>query len=114
MRPGTFDWPAQYAGDTADTIGFTVVQDDIPVVLTGAQIRMQVRASVGSAPILDLSIAGGQIAIVDGGNGIFRVGNYLNPATPGSYIYDLEVSFPDGRVKTYFRGSYVIESEVTR
>lgn len=114
MRPGTFDWPAQYAGDTADTIGFTMVQGGVPVVITGAQIRMQVRQNAQADPVLDLSTAGGEIAILDGENGTFRVGNYRNPSSAGSFVYDVEVTFPDGRVKTYFRGSYVIEGEVTR
>lgn len=115
MRPGTFDWPPQYAGDTVRPYQFLILENDEPVAITGCTIRMQVRASQSEAPILDLSSAvGASIVITDGPNGAFRVGNFRNPQTCGSFTYDLEVTFPDGRVQTYFRGSYVIEGDITR
>jgi len=115
MRPGTFDWPVQYAGDTARPLSFTILEGGEPVDITGCQIRMQVRSCLGEDPILDLSVSDGlSIAITDATNGRMRVGNYPNPQVSGAFVYDLEVTFPDGRVQTFFRGSYVIEGDVTR
>lgn len=116
MRPGTFDWPAQYAGDTARPLSFTIIEGGEPVDISNCQIKMQVRSCrAGELPILDLSSQDGvSIAITDGPNGMFRVGNYLNPVVSGAFIYDLQMTFPDGRVHTYFRGSYVIDGDVTQ
>lgn len=115
MRPGTFDWPVQYAGDTARPLSFSILEGGDPVNITGCTVRMQVRSCPGEEPILDLSSDDGlSIAITDGPGGQLRVGNYANPQVNDAFIYDLEVTFPDGRVQTFFRGSYVIEGDVTR
>ena len=115
MRPGTFDWPPQYSGDTVSQYQFLILENGEPVSITGSTIKMQVRASRSEPPILDLSTADGvSIVITDGPNGTLRVGNFRNPEVSGAFSYDLEVTFPDGRVKTYFRGSYVIDGDITR
>lgn len=114
MRPGLFDWPPQYAGDTADTISFTVERNGEAVDLTGSSIRMQVRECVRHVPILSLSTDDGvSIVVTDGPSGKFRVGQYKIPTASGSYQYDVEVTFPDGVVKTYLKGNYVIDGEIT-
>ena len=115
MLPGTFDWPAQYAGDTAGAQSFNISRNGIPINLTGAVVRMQVRECGRPIPVLDLASNDGvSIVITDAESGMFRVGYYRNPPAPGSYVYDLEVTFPDGSVKTYLRGSYTIAGEVTQ
>jgi len=116
MRPGIFDWPAQYAGDTAGSQSFTITRNELPIDLTGAVVRMQVRECGRPIPILSLSSAAGGtgIVIVDAPNGMIRVGYFRNPPAPGAYVYDLEVTFADGTVKTYLRGSYTIDGEVTQ
>lgn len=114
MRPGLYDWPPQYAGDTADALSFTIQRNSVAVDLTDASIKMQVRACAGQLPILDLSTTDGtSIVITDAINGIFRVGYHPVPTMAGAYQYDVQVTFPTGDVKTYFKGSYVIEGEVT-
>lgn len=115
MRPGTFNWPVQYAGDTARPWQFTIKEGEDTVDITDCQIKMQVRGCDGKPPILDLSTDDGlSIAITDAPNGMFRVGHFQNPSLPGAYSYDLQVSFPDGRVQTFLRGHYIIEGEVTK
>lgn len=114
MLPGLFDWPAQYAGDTAGAQSFTIMRNGLPINLTDAVVRMQVRECGRPVPILDLTSEDGQsIVITDALAGKLRIGYYRNPPAPGSYVYDLEVTFPDGQVKTYLKGSYTIEGEVT-
>lgn len=115
MLPKTFDWPAQYAGDTASTVNLIILDGEVPVDISGSLIEMQVRPASGKAPVLELSTADGlSIAITDGPNGMFRVGLHQNPETAGAFIYDIQVTFVTGRVQTYFRGSYLIEDDVTR
>lgn len=115
MRPGLYDWPPQYAGDTGDTMAFVVLANDIPTDLTGATIKMQVRDCVSRAPVLDLSSAiGAAIVITDPTNGKFRVGYYQVPDLPGAFRYDLEITSSAGAVKTYLQGSFIIEGDVTK
>lgn len=115
MTPGCFDWPAQYAGDTAELQEIQIVEDGFPVDLTGATVRMQVRQGPGQ-PILisNTSVASSGIVISDATEGTFKVGGYENPDIEAALIYDIEVEFSNGDIRTYLTGSYLIYAQVTK
>ena len=113
--PGCFDWPDQYAGDTAPWQQFTLSENGAPIVLTDATIKMQVRIRTQTTPIIDnTSVASAGIEITDAANGVFRVGGYTNPDMNVVGEYDIEVTFPSGEVKTYLKGDYPISKQVTK
>jgi hypothetical protein len=115
MTPGCFDWPAQYAGDTSDFEQISLTRSSGPISLVGATIQMQVRKRRGQTPLLDLtSVASAGIEITDAANGVFRVGGYANPDIEALLIYDLQVTFSDGTIKTYLEGAYPIYGQVTK
>jgi uncharacterized membrane protein YkoI len=88
--------------------------------LTGAEIRMQARASASDkTAVLDLSsqsITGDNIEfdVAD-----CRVTVNVSDATmasikPGDYVYDIECTFADGKKKKLVKGSLSVEAEVTK
>lgn len=115
MIPGCFDWPEQYAGDTAEWLNFTLHQDGEPISLVDADIRMQVRHRAGKPPVISISSIGSDgIEISEPIDGVFRVGGYVNPDIHAALIYDIEVTFPSGEVRTFLRGNYCIYGQVTK
>lgn len=115
MTPGCFDWPAQYAGDTAGWREIQLSDGDTPLSLVGATIQMQVRRARGQTPVLDLTSVGSDgIVITDAANGVFRVGGYATPDIEAMLIYDLQITFSDGTIRTLLAGSYPIYGQVTK
>lgn len=115
MIPGCFDWPEQYAGDTAPWQKFTLREKGEPISLVDAVIVMQVRKHPKKAPILEnTSVASAGIEILDAAGGVFRVGGYENPDVNDVYVYDIQITFPSGEVKTPLRGQYPIVGQVTK
>jgi hypothetical protein len=113
--PGCFDWPAQYAGDTAPWQQFSLKLGGTPIDLTGATVSMQVRKRGNLPPIIDLSSSGGTgILITDAAGGVFRIGGFLNPNTNIVARYDIQVTFPSGDIRTFLSGSYEIHQQVTQ
>lgn len=112
--PGAFDWPEQYAGDTAPEQIFKLQMDGAPISLVGATVKMQARKPCGTI-VLDLTSATDiGITITDASGGEFCIGGYLNPDVEAALSYDIEVTFPTGRVTTYLKGIYPIYGQVTK
>jgi hypothetical protein len=90
--------------------------EGLPVDLTGATAKMQMRPSAGSEVlVLELSSANGRIVVDPAGKINLLVSaedTALLPAKSG--VYDLEVTRTSGVVKKLIRGSYLVTPEVTR
>lgn len=100
-------------GDTWDGMVVTVQSNGSPVDLTDAAIRMQVRKGRDATPIVDVQVGSG-IIIDDAVNGVFRISPViLSGSECGNYGYDVEITFPDGRVKTWLRGTIVLLKDYT-
>ncbi len=114
MTPGCFNWPAQYASDTAEIQSIQILEDDDPVNLTGATVTMQARRGPGKPVLIDLtSVANAGIEITDATDGTFLVGGYENPDIEATLRYDLQVTFSNGDIRTYISGVYPIYAQVT-
>lgn len=115
MTPGCFDWPTQYAGDTARYHEFVVKEGGEAVDLTGATITMQARRGRGQAALVDLtSVASAGIEITDATAGTFTIGGYSIPDIASAVLtYDVQVTFADGSKRTYIAGSYPVQGQVT-
>lgn len=85
-----------------------------PVDLTGATARMQIRAQVGGAVLLELTTANGGLALTGPGT-ITRTLSAAQTAalTWGEAVYDLEVEYADGTVQRYLQGDVTVSREVT-
>lgn len=85
-----------------------------PVDLTGATARMQIRAQVGGAVLLELTTANGGLALTGPGT-ITRSLSAAQTAalTWTEAVYDLEVEYADGTVQRYLQGDVTVSREVT-
>jgi hypothetical protein len=93
---------------------FAILADVTPVDLSGSTILIQVRPTPTSASVeLTLSTANSSISI----GGVDRNQITLNKkveVTAGSYVYDMNVTFPSGEVKTYIWGNFIVQEDITK
>lgn len=85
-----------------------------PVDLAGATARMQIRAGVGGALLLELNTENGGLAITGPGT----LTRTMSAATTAALawteaVYDLEVEYADGTVQRYLQGRVTVSREVT-
>jgi hypothetical protein len=112
MKPATYNMPNHYKGDTFNAITFTIKEDAVAVDLTGAAIKMDFRkVSATGDPQQSMSIGSG-ITIVNDVGGIFKLDSFINNWAAQTYVYDAEITFADGSIKTYFKGSLKVEQDV--
>lgn len=102
-------------GDTFDQVPFSILLNNVPINLTGAVIRMQLRSECGGLVALSLtSVANAGITITNAIGGLFKINKQIIDIPAGNYSYDLEIHFSDGTVKTWLSGSFLIECDITR
>ena len=102
-------------GDTFDEVSFELLLNSDPYSLEDAVIRMQLRKEYGGIPFLSLtSVANAGITITDDVNGLFKINEQIIDICAFNYLYDIEIEFGDGSVKTYISGNFLIKSDVTR
>ena len=93
---------------------FAILADVTPVDLSGSTILIQVRPTPTSASVeLTLSTANSSISI----GGVDRNQITLNKkveVAAGSYVYDMNVTFPSGEVKTYIWGNFIVQEDITK
>ena len=80
------------------------------VNLTAATIRMQIYD--GTTVVKTITSSSG-ITVTSAANGEFNITDFI-PTTSGQFVYDLQVTFASGVVKTYFRGNWLVVDDVTQ
>lgn len=107
---GTYDFEDTLKNDTILERTFTVTKTvegvTNPVDLSDATIKAFFSSSVHR---VKLSSEGEtpEIEITDGANGVFKI-NPFKIDKIGDYEYDIEITFPDGTVRTWIKGSISI------
>lgn len=102
-------------GDTFEEVPFAIVKNNVVLSLTGAVIRMQLRAECGGLIALNLtSVASAGITITNAAGGLFKINKQIINIASGMYEYDLQITFADGSVKTWLSGNFLIECDITR
>lgn len=93
---------------------FAILADTTPVDLTGCTIVIQVRPSASSSDVaLELSTTEGTISI--GGVDTNQITlNKIVDVAAGSYVYDMNVEFQSGEVKTYIWGNFIVQEDITK
>jgi len=110
--------PAQYnvqiwRNDTWSQV-FTISANSVAVNLTGCTITIQVRKT-SSASTIDLSLSTADSSITIGGASYNQITlNKKVTIAAGSYLYDMNISFPSGIVKTYVWGSFFVQEDITK
>jgi len=84
-----------------------------PLDLTGVTARLHLRTAPGAALTIEASSTNGRMTV---GAGTVRMRiEAVDTAlvTAGTYLYSLELTWPDGTVKTVVQGRVVVDEDVT-
>lgn len=105
-------------GDTFEAVNFAMTTGLIPVAidLTGAVIKMQLRKqSCDIVKALSLtSVANAGLTITNAAGGLFKINKQIINIDPFNYVYDIEITFASGAVKTYISGFFNVTPDITR
>jgi hypothetical protein len=114
-KPAVIKINDQYKGDTYDGIQFTILntEDNSPIDLTGVSIRSQFRFGSKTGGIQKEITNGDGITLSDAVNGVFSIDSFLVDWAADFYYYDIEITFPNGIVRTYIQGNIKVIQDVT-
>ncbi len=102
-------------GDTFEEVLFQIVVNDVNADLTDAIIRMQLRLEYGGVVYLNITSVNSEgITITDAVNGSFKINEQIINIKAGNYLYDIEIQFGNGDIKTWVSGNFNIANDVTR
>lgn len=102
-------------GDTFEIVNFAVVKNSTALNLTGAVIKMQLKKECGGVPILSFtSVASAGLTITNAAGGLFKINKQIINIPEFNYLYDIEITFSDGTVKTWVEGNFVVKCDITR
>lgn len=98
--------------DTYNGTTITLLNDTTPIDLTGATIELQARRKGTNELIWGIDTTDG-ITLSDPTNGVFTIDEQVIAATDGTFPYDVQITFIDGRIKTYISGEITILRDYT-
>ncbi len=102
-------------GDTFEAVNFAVVKNTVALNLTGAVIKMQLKKECGGVAILSFtSVASAGLTITNAAGGLFKINKQIINIPEYNYLYDIEITFADGTVKTWVEGNFVVKCDITR
>lgn len=101
-----------YRGDTWERTWTIKDSTGTPINLTGATVRLQVRDSDDVLKVAYTDLDGLTVTPLAGKIEL-AVPYGDTELTPGTYSFDIEVTYPAGRRKTYEKNSLVIIEDVT-
>ena len=118
-QPAIYNMIPHYRGDMLSS--FTIqlkFKSGTPIDLTGAKVVCQLRSIAGGVSIFEFNSDGSGdelISIIDPENGIFEFPKMNHWNIPYSeYMYDVQVTNSVGETRTYLRGVWAINQDVTR
>lgn len=99
-------WPQikfifQYAGGVARS-------------LFGADIVLQVRQSWEGAVLRELTVGNGFNILGDGENELTIPQGVLGGLEAGTYVYDMQITWPDTSIETPFGGQVIVTQDITQ
>jgi len=112
FRPANYNIQI-WQNDTWSQI-FQLKANDIPIDLTGAFVEIQVRQTPTSSTAV-MTLDSNDNGITLGGVDLNQITiNSPVTATAGGYVYDMTIQFPNGNVKTYIWGSFIVYADITQ
>ena len=91
--------------DTLPPIEFTLTQDGAPVDLTGCTVKFYMKDSTSGS----VKINGVNCTIMDATKGKCRYSwTSGDTNTVGTYLGEVEVTFPDGKIQTGYKQTSII------
>lgn len=115
MPAGLYNFLAEQGATLERVITYTD-PDGVIINLTSYTALMQVRSTAASATVI-LELSTGSGITINGAAGtltLFVDATTMAALTPGSFVYDLEITSPGSVVTRLIEGKFVIKAEVTR
>lgn len=111
----TYNIPNHRRGDTwAGISSITILVSSTPVNLTNSVVKMEFRQSIDSPVALTLTTANSSIVLSGAPtNGTIQIPPIKIEIPFAKYLYDLQVTYPNGVVKTYMSGTWTILPDIT-
>jgi hypothetical protein len=76
---------------------------------------MQLKKECNGVAILAFtSVASAGITITNAAGGLFKINQQIINIPEFNYIYDIQITFADGTVKTWVEGNFVVKCDITR
>jgi hypothetical protein len=108
----TYNFPDHYKGDTFEGKVFSILINGTPANLNGASIKMDLRKnSKETTPLTLRLVTGSGITIL--GNGSFQIDPQVIDIPAEEYVYDIQITFLSGDVKTWVGGTWKILQDIT-
>jgi hypothetical protein len=101
-----YNFPDQISGDTWDGISsITILENGSAVDLTDCDVFLQFRTSknLASPVFLEMSNYNNKVGVVSPLLGLISISEQELNIPEGEYVYDLQINFPNGDVKTYLQ-----------
>lgn len=101
-------------GDSFGEKNISIENETSAIDLTGVLIRCQFRRGLKTGELVKTITETDGIDIYDAVNGLFRIEDFIVDWDADIYYYDVQFTFPSGKVKTYFGGYVKILQDVTQ
>lgn len=105
-----YDFEPHKRGDTVDPKTFDITINGSAPASPITEVKIELRKDC--KVYKRYSISGGEIVLNSPGN--FTISQHVLDLAEGHYNYDLEVTFQNGKIKTYLRGTWWIFEDVTK
>lgn len=112
LRPAQYNVKIWRNDSWAQT--FAILADTTPIDLSGSTILIQVRPTPTSTEVaLTLSTTDSSIGIGGVDSNQITLNKIVDIAA-GNYVYDMNVTFPSGEVKTYLWGNFIVTEDISK
>jgi hypothetical protein len=112
LRPAQYNVKIWRNDSWAQT--FALLADTTPIDLSGSTILIQVRPTPTSSVVaLELTSEDSSIGIGGVDNNQITLNKIVDVAA-GTYVYDMNVTFPSGEVKTYLWGNFIVSEDISK
>lgn len=112
LRPAQYNVKIWRNDSWAQT--FALLADTTPIDLSGSTILIQVRPTPTSSVVaLELTSEDSSIGIGGVDNNQITLNKIVDIAA-GTYVYDMNVTFPSGEVKTYLWGNFIVSEDISK
>lgn len=112
---GTYNFKKHYKGDTwqGATLTLTNETTEQPINLTGVTIKMQFRKGGKTGSVEKTIDTTDGIVISDAINGVIVIEPFVMDFEDDIYYHDIQLTYPNGYIKTYIRGIQEMEQDIT-
>lgn len=115
---GTYNFPAHRRGDTfgGQLFSFREEINDVlvPIDLTGTSIILQLKILENCKFSFEFSTENLLITLPDPAMGQVYLESTIIDILEGLYLYDMQITFPDGVVRTWIKGNWPITKRISR